>query len=264
MPRETIRDAVGVLGGDPSGHGAVLMAFTPANPTVAPCEGALWTRVAAHLATGYRLVRARTSPVDAVLDPAGRVEHLEAGVSPDERSALSTAARAIEQARGKPRRTDTERAIALWKGLVAGRWTLVDQFDHDGRRYIMAKKNSPEFRAWELLTQRENQVVTYAAHGQSQKVIAYLLGISVASVSALLSKAAGKVGARRGQSGGEPLPQARGELEARARRQGVPARSAGVIERAASQSSGAFALRSARSTARTRGSSPLRRPYARA
>jgi DNA-binding CsgD family transcriptional regulator len=84
----------------------------------------------------------------------------------------------------------------LWKGLVAGRWTLVDQFDHDGRRYVVAKKNSPEVRPWASLTRRESEVVTYAAHGQSQKTIAYLLGLSVASVSAHLSRAAGKVGAR--------------------------------------------------------------------
>jgi DNA-binding CsgD family transcriptional regulator len=191
-----VPDALGVLGGNPAGFGALLTAFVPPRVRVPQEDIAIWTRVAAHLAAGHRLVRARDAATDAVLDPCGRMHHLAAGVDRDEREALSVATRTIDHARGKLRRTDAARAVALWQGLVAGRWTLVDQFDHDGRRFVLAKKNPPDVLRWESLSERENQVLAYAAHGRSHKMVAYLLGISATAVSAHLTKAAEKVGAR--------------------------------------------------------------------
>jgi DNA-binding CsgD family transcriptional regulator len=189
-------DVLGVLGGNPSGFGCVIGAATPARATLSRSAKALWMRVAAHLAAAYRLALEKDACVDAVLKPDGRVEHLESTeVGRSERESLSEATRAVDKARGKLRRVDPERALGLWQGLVEGRWTLVDHIDHDGRRYVFAKRNPPGARPWHTLTEEETSVVIYAAHGQSHKTIAYELGVSISWVGQRLAKAARKVGA---------------------------------------------------------------------
>jgi DNA-binding CsgD family transcriptional regulator len=189
-------DAHGVVAGEPSGRGCVFFAAAPRAVPMQPQVKALWESVAAHLVTGYRLAGGDGDAPDAVLAPDGRVVHRESAVTQEDSASLTYAARAIDRARGRLRRTDEERALAIWKALVAGRWSLVDHFDHDGRRYVVARRNSPEVRPWELLTEREAQVVAFAAHGQSFKLIAYQLGISVATVSTDFARAQAKVGAR--------------------------------------------------------------------
>jgi DNA-binding CsgD family transcriptional regulator len=192
-------DSLGLIAGEPSGRGCVF--FAPASKT-APLGSqtrALWKRVAAHLVTGYRLVEQRSpEPIepDAVLQGDGRMVHRSADVTGDQAAALSESARAIDRARGKLRRADPDRALLIWKGLVDGRWSLVDHYDHDGRRYVIAKRNSPGTRPWQTLTAREAQVVAYAAEGQSLKLIGYQLGMAVATVAWNLARAQSKVGAR--------------------------------------------------------------------
>jgi DNA-binding CsgD family transcriptional regulator len=206
-PEETARalrlppipsEVLGIVAGNPSGHGCVITAFThqpfgAAGAAFTRAERALWNHLAAHIATGYRLVHQEAS-VEAVLDPDGKVQHLEEPAMAS-RGALSAAARNVDRARGALRRTDPERAVALWSGLVDGRWTLVDHFDHDGRRFVVAKRNPPDARAWHTLTDNERAVVHYAAHGHPHKLIAYELGITVPTVANRLASAARKVGA---------------------------------------------------------------------
>jgi DNA-binding CsgD family transcriptional regulator len=110
------------------------------------------------------------------------------------RAALRAAAVSVDRARGSLRHRDPEGAVAAWRGLVAGRWSLVDRFDRDGRRYLIAHKNDPDTMDPRGLTPRERQVAGFAALGQSDKVIAYELGISPSTVSVLLSRAAQKLG----------------------------------------------------------------------
>jgi DNA-binding CsgD family transcriptional regulator len=192
-----MRDSLGLVGGNPSGRGCVIAAATRSRAILPRSAKALWTRVAAHLAAGYRLALENDARVDAVLKPDGRLEHLESSaVDRAGREALSEATRHVDKARGRLRRTDPERALDLWQGLVEGRWTLIDHIDHDGRRYVFAKRNPPDARPWHTLTQDETSVVIYAAHGQSHKTIAYELGVSVAAVGQRLAKAARKVGVR--------------------------------------------------------------------
>ncbi|HEY6462705.1 MAG TPA: LuxR C-terminal-related transcriptional regulator [Polyangiaceae bacterium] len=188
------RDVLGVIGGDPSGHGCILFAPDPAPHHLSPREAAFWQRIAAHVATGYRLARGRTSEPDAVLDPGGKVLHREAGVDQDEASDLGAATQAIDRARGRLRRVEPERALSLWRGLVAGKWSLVDQIDHDGRRFVAARRNPIEHRAWESLTAREAQVVACAAEGQSLKIIGYQLGVSMTTAATALASARRKLG----------------------------------------------------------------------
>jgi DNA-binding CsgD family transcriptional regulator len=153
------------------------------------------SRVAEHIA-GQRLSGERPATPEAVLDPDGRLVHAEAAAkSEDAREHLSGAVQARERARGKLRRVDPDLAIAEWKGLVAARWTLVDQFDSDGRRYLLARKNDPETSGLGSLTERERCAVGYAAQGYTNKVIAYEMGIAASTVSVLLLRAARRLGA---------------------------------------------------------------------
>jgi hypothetical protein len=83
----------------------------------------------------------------------------------------------------------TLEAVEIWRGLVAGLWSLVDHIDTDGRRYLVAHRNDPTTPDPRALTERERQVVAYADLGQSNKLIAYQLGLSVSTVGVLLARA---------------------------------------------------------------------------
>jgi DNA-binding CsgD family transcriptional regulator len=163
-----VKDSLGVIAADPSGHGCVFFRIED-KPR-------------------YRLARERDAKAEAVLDPGGKVLHRESEVTRDDASTLSDAAKGIDRARGRLRRVDPERALALWQGLVAGRWSLVDEFDSDGRRFVVAKRNTITPRPWDALSDREAQILAYLAEGQAPKLIAYQLGLSTAAVAAALAR----------------------------------------------------------------------------
>jgi DNA-binding CsgD family transcriptional regulator len=183
-----VRDSLGVIAADPSGHGCVFFRIEDKSRPLSRRATVLWERIAAHLVTGYRLARERQGKAEAVLDPGGKVLHRENEVTRDDASTLSEAAKGIDRARGRLRRVDPERALELWKGLVSCRWSLVDEFDHDGRRFVVARRNAIAPRAWDVLTHREAQILAYLAEGQAPKLIAYQLGLSTATVGAVLSR----------------------------------------------------------------------------
>ena len=109
---------------------------------------------------------------------------------------LRAAAREIDHTPRILRHADAERALGLWEGLLRGRWTLVDWFDADGRRFIIARQNPPHQGYPRGLTKREREVALSAALGESSKATGYHLGISPSRVSALLKAAMRKLGVR--------------------------------------------------------------------
>jgi DNA-binding NarL/FixJ family response regulator len=62
--------------------------------------------------------------------------------------------------------------------LIAGRWSLVDQTDTDGRRFVLARQNEPHPHGAAVLSRRQRQVLFYASVGWSLKQIAYALGLA--------------------------------------------------------------------------------------
>jgi DNA-binding NarL/FixJ family response regulator len=94
------------------------------------------------------------------------------------------------------RRSSPDEAIALWRALVAGRWSIIDHFDSDGRRYLVARRNqpAPAARGLGVLSPRERDVLARAALGHTNKLIAYELGVAVATVASALASAAVKLG----------------------------------------------------------------------
>ena len=159
-----------------------------------------WSRVAAHVVAMQRLravlSAGRLRPDgEAVLSPDARVEHAE-GPAKDAsaREVLREAVVARERARARVRRRDPHDALEMWQALVAGRWSIVDRFDRDGRRFLVAHENPVKTIGPRALSKREREVTTLAAMGHSNKLIAYELGLSPDSIGAYLQTAIRKLG----------------------------------------------------------------------
>jgi DNA-binding CsgD family transcriptional regulator len=190
-------------------RGLLLSLGVPAEANItAPMRNNL-VRVATHMLAALRLrSRLGTQPAGgpprpdgqeprgAVMFPDGEVVHADGDAAlGGARRALRVAVRDVARARTSLRH-DSSQALALWKGLVAAKWTLVDRFESDGTRYVVAKQNAPRPRGLAALTPTERCVVTYAARGSSTKEIAYTLGISDATVRVLLMRAARRCGVK--------------------------------------------------------------------
>lgn len=89
-------------------------------------------------------------------------------------------------------RADPE-SLALWAGLVRGRWSLVDHFDTDGRRFVVAHRNQPDLGDPRGLSAREHQVAEHVGMGESNKEIAYAFGISESAVANAVARAQRKL-----------------------------------------------------------------------
>ena len=201
-------DGLGVTALDPDGYGIHLMAPLSEVTTLRTGERQQFQMMAAHLASGHRLKRAMQTqgggddePIlplgaDAVIDTKDlRVtDAVGEAASPTRVEVLRQRAVAIDRARGRLRRDDPEQALKIWLALVEGRWSLVDWFDSDERRYILAIPNPPGTRDPRALTKRESQVVGYAALGESHKIIGYRLGIARSTVTNTLRSAMRKLG----------------------------------------------------------------------
>jgi len=191
-----IRDMFGINGVDPTGVAAFIGIAAPKRRTLAHEDTLM--RLSAHVATAYRLRRRlRDTAVasEALLTPAGRVEHAEGEAQlRAARDLLSEATRAIERARGRMRRESPDEAVASWRGLVSARWSLVDRFERDGKRYVVARRNDPRSDGPNVLSTRERQVAMLVVLGHATKLIAYELGLSAATVRVLVARACSKLG----------------------------------------------------------------------
>jgi DNA-binding CsgD family transcriptional regulator len=194
-------DSWNVVGLDVDGHGVALVANRAARiDRVDPEEVGLSERVAAHLAAALRLrLRlGRTSTMAhaaAILEPTGRLVHAEGDARDDEvRSSLREAVSAIDRLRASEGDHRSADALRHWRALHSGRYSLVDEFESDGRRFVVALPNEPVPPSLRALSAREQQVVALVATGAANKVIAYELDIATSTVSELLRRAMAKLG----------------------------------------------------------------------
>lgn len=143
-----------------------------------------------------RATIAEQAPV-AISTPDAKVVHAERDARGND--ALETLRRSIaarEEARGPLRHDDPAAAFALFDGLASGRYTLVDRFERDGRRYVVAYENEPDVARLRALTAREREILLRAAQGQPVKRIAVELGITPNAAGAYLASARKKTGVR--------------------------------------------------------------------
>ncbi|RLB43647.1 MAG: hypothetical protein DRH30_02875 [Deltaproteobacteria bacterium] len=202
------KDLLTITAVDCKGSGVAIVAPLPEVTTLSALDAQRWEMLAAHLDAGHRLrqglsaLEADEQPcpdlpydAEAIFDANG-FRLTEAVGQAKQRTAttkLRDAAVAVDRARGKMRDTDPEKALEIWKALVRGRWSLVDWFDTDGRRFVLALPNSPDVSDPRGLSERESQVVAYAVLGQTNKMIAYRLGLSRSRVSMVLRSAMRKL-----------------------------------------------------------------------
>lgn len=150
--------------------------------------------VAVHLATARRTYGS-TGKDEAWIDPGGKILDASSATK-GHHEELSLRVRAIEAFKRAADRAEEEDAIVRWKALVSGRWSLVEVFESDGKRMFVARRNPPELGRHLALTRTEELVLKLVGLGQSQRLIAYSLGISEGAVSMHLRGAAFKMGIR--------------------------------------------------------------------
>lgn len=192
-----------LVSGDPRTRALAIVypgASTDVDPELPFPRARVLGLAAAHLGAALRLreLAAPTADTDgvteSVLAPSGKVLHATGTAKASRaRDSLVEAVTRRERARGRLRRVDADEAAQLWSVLVAGRWSIVDFVDRDGKRLLLARKNpvaGPDVLA---LTDDERDVVWLATHGHSRKYIAYELGISVSQVGRRLATAMRKL-----------------------------------------------------------------------
>ena len=206
------KDVLGVWALDPRLHGVGINIPSHDYISLSHRERRRWQRLSQHIAAGHRIRRRlgydreiAATPVgelpyegDALIDPKRFVvTHARGEARGDTRlEMLRSAALRIDRARSSRGQQNPDDALAAWQALVDGRWSLVDWFDVDGRRFVVALPNAPGVDDPRGLTKREKQVVELAARGKTSKFISCELGISRQRVSCLLNQAMRKLGTR--------------------------------------------------------------------
>ncbi|HEV2365181.1 MAG TPA: LuxR C-terminal-related transcriptional regulator [Caulobacteraceae bacterium] len=201
---ESVPDVLGVIVHSGGGRGAVVSLVLDAPRASTVAERRDWTRCAAHVGAGLRLRAVSpelesfdAAPIEAIFDGGGKCHHAqEAASSNAARERLRHAVRLVDRARTRAGRQDSIAAMAEWEGLVSGRWSLIDRFDSDDRRFVVAVRNDPRFPDPRGLSLRERQVAEFAGVGRSAKEIGYLLGVAAPSVENSLRRAQAKLGLR--------------------------------------------------------------------
>jgi DNA-binding CsgD family transcriptional regulator len=167
-------------------------------------ERARWLMLSAHVQSAMRLRRdlrqnglldaSEPREDEAVLEPDGAVVHADGRAKEsDSLAALRDAAKAADRARASASGRDHD-ALRSWRALVNGEWSLVDSFESDGRRYVIARKNPPRVRDPRGLSEREACVAAYVAQGLPNKLVAYQLGVTESTVSSQLTTTMRKLG----------------------------------------------------------------------
>ncbi len=182
-------DALGVVAHSGDGRGVVLSLSLeePRNSTIS--ERRRWKFSAAHLGAALRLRRAILeldhfdgTQVEAIFDGSGKLfEARNGAVTRTARDVLRDAVLRIDKLRTSDGRHDPDAALGNWEALVRGRWSIVDKFDTDGRRFVVAVRNDPRFGDCRGLSLQERQVAEFIGLGRSTKEVAYILGIPPAS-----------------------------------------------------------------------------------
>lgn len=205
-------DGVKLIALDPDLRMLYFFAPTRTSKTISGSEQSTWKMLAGHLSAGLRLRQALDTPraeqeperaalphgADAVIDPGNfRLTDTWGPARTKSASmALQEAAVRVDRARTRRAEADSDEALMAWQALVRARWSMVDWFDTDGRRYILAIPNEPDIGDPRMLTKREGQVAGYAALGENHKLIGFRLGISRSRVTVHLRSIMQKLGVR--------------------------------------------------------------------
>jgi DNA-binding CsgD family transcriptional regulator len=194
----SVQDGWSVAGTNLRGQGYLLAVGI--SSVVAPLPASLlrrWRRVAVHLSAAFCLrehMARGLAPGEGILAPDGRLLHATGSARlPAAREALRLAVRGIDAARSRHRQ-DPESSLQAWQAVVSGRWTLVEQHERDGKRFLLARVNELQAPGSKALSLRERQVLGLVSQGASNKEIGYRLGIGEPSVAGYLRRGKAKIG----------------------------------------------------------------------
>ena len=171
----------------------------PSSRRDSPWPREWWEELGAHFAAGYRARRALegASPLDAA-DGVFRPDGTPVRVKEPHREHLDTwrrILRAVDRARAAEFRNADGAILDIWRGIIDGRWSLFDEVDTDGKRYmILVETGAPPAGRRGRLSPRELQVCLRAARGLTNKEIAFDLGLSLSSVATHLRRGLSKLG----------------------------------------------------------------------
>jgi len=184
-----VMDAVGLRGHNPDARGCVISAPSTGPYRLPGRTRAALDRVALHIAAAHRLRQRQVSldplaGAEAIFSTQGKLEHFASAGSPPAALQGAVEKRLMGQ---RVRAEEPERALELWRALIAGYWTVVDHVDHDGKRFLLAQRNDVTLLRPTALDRNERMVALYASWGHSGKLVAYELGLSEAAVSAHLA-----------------------------------------------------------------------------
>src|SRR5262245_14412094 len=96
----------------------------------------------------------------------------------------------IEALRSTCLELDRARVQTGHTGETVSGWSELDSFESEGRRYRVS------VREYRTLTHREAEVVERVLRGDTNKVIAYDLGLAWSTVRVLVARATAKIGVR--------------------------------------------------------------------
>ncbi|RYZ06776.1 MAG: response regulator transcription factor [Myxococcales bacterium] len=202
--RSGIQEITLSLGMDPGGRGCALVFLQREAKRLSRGTRQALERISAHLASARRLRGGLDagsssdqllSEADAVLTGDGTLLHAERDArDPDAQRALREAARRMDRARCRGQGASPDEALGLWRALVDGRWSLIERFESDGRRVLVARQNPPRARKHRALSEQEQKVVALLALGHSVKLCAYELGRAESTTSEIARSALRKLG----------------------------------------------------------------------
>lgn len=157
-----------------------------------------WAIVATHISAAWRLrlrLERVAEGVDAVFDTGGRTLHAKgAAAAPTAMLALREAVVRRERAHSNGAGKSAQQRTPLWSPLVAGRWTILDRFDSDGRRFVVAHRNDPDMARVLALDASERKALSLVLRGSANKVVAAELGVSEPTASRVVRQGLRKVG----------------------------------------------------------------------
>ena len=85
---------------------------------------------------------------------------------------------------------DNGEPSTFWQGLLAGHFSLIEQYDQGGRAFLVARRNETKGPA---LTARERRVLSLAARGLPNEAIGAELELPASAIAAHLANAAQKL-----------------------------------------------------------------------
>jgi DNA-binding NarL/FixJ family response regulator len=189
------RDAAAFCVNDGVDRGVMVVSPSRERLTLPEQPSPLLRYLAEHITTGLRLQRVihagtlEDPAIEAIFEPDGRAQRA-VGMA----RIPSALERLREFVRARARGPGASEARGAWDAVVAGRWSLVDRFDSDRRRFVVAYRNPPGVLDPRRLTAREESVTTLAAVGRTDKEIALDLDLPEEDVGALLTTALAKLG----------------------------------------------------------------------